>query len=60
MSGLPSDTVSTESGIIVQKSARWPLIIDPQMQANNWLKKMYQIKTSVVPSTPEENVSVRN
>jgi dynein heavy chain len=29
MAGLPIDNVSVESGIIVQRSSRWPLIIDP-------------------------------
>jgi dynein heavy chain, axonemal len=53
MSGLPSDTISTESGIIVLKSSRWPLIIDPQMQANNWIKKLFGIKTGQIPKTPE-------
>jgi hypothetical protein len=57
MAGLPSDTISTESGIIVLKSSRWPLIIDPQMQANNWLKKMFGIKTGQIPSTPTDRRS---
>ena len=29
INGLPSDSVSIDNGIIVQKSKRWPLIIDP-------------------------------
>jgi len=42
INGLPSDNVSTENGIIVSKARRWPLMIDPQGQANKWLKKMEQ------------------
>ena len=38
--GLPSDTFSLENGIIIFKSRRWPLCIDPQGQANKWIKKM--------------------
>ncbi len=32
--GLPRDDCSIENGIIIDKSRRWPLMIDPQMQAN--------------------------
>ena len=40
MNGLPSDKVSVENAIIITRSSRWPLIIDPQKQANKWLRKM--------------------
>ena len=40
MNDLPSDTVSLDNAILAQKSSRWPLMIDPQTQANKWLKKM--------------------
>ncbi|XP_041838798.1 dynein heavy chain 6, axonemal [Melanotaenia boesemani] len=36
--GLPRDTVSTENGILVTKGRRWPLMIDPQDQANRWIR----------------------
>uniref|UniRef100_A0A1A9VZG6 Dynein heavy chain coiled coil stalk domain-containing protein n=1 Tax=Glossina brevipalpis TaxID=37001 RepID=A0A1A9VZG6_9MUSC len=36
--GLPADDFSTENGVVVMESSRWPLIIDPQMQANAWVK----------------------
>ncbi|KAF8821952.1 hypothetical protein IE077_001320, partial [Cardiosporidium cionae] len=38
--GLPSDDVSISNGIITTKSVSWPLLIDPQLQANRWIKSI--------------------
>ncbi|KAJ3217500.1 Dynein heavy chain 2, axonemal [Dinochytrium kinnereticum] len=38
--GLPSDAFSSENGIIVTRGRRWPLMVDPQGQANTWIKNM--------------------
>ncbi|XP_005399515.1 PREDICTED: dynein heavy chain 2, axonemal isoform X2 [Chinchilla lanigera] len=38
--GLPSDAFSTENGIIVTRGNRWALMIDPQAQAQRWIKNM--------------------
>jgi dynein heavy chain len=35
---LPSDRISMQNGAIVCNSARWPLIIDPQLQGIKWLR----------------------
>jgi len=38
--GLPADNFSVENGIIVFSGTRWPLMIDPQGQANKWIKAL--------------------
>ena len=40
--GLPADELSIENAIITVKAKRWPLIIDPQMQANKWIRNYYR------------------
>ena len=40
LNGLPTDQVSTENAVVVTRARRWPLMIDPQGQANKWIKKM--------------------
>lgn len=37
---LPNDALSIENAIIIDRSRRWPLMIDPQRQANKYIKNM--------------------
>uniref|UniRef100_A0A452IS51 Uncharacterized protein n=1 Tax=Gopherus agassizii TaxID=38772 RepID=A0A452IS51_9SAUR len=40
IAGLPNDTLSVENGVITQFSQRWTHFIDPQGQANKWIKNL--------------------
>lgn len=37
---LPNDNFSIDNAIILKNSSRWPLMIDPQIQANTWIKNL--------------------
>ena len=40
IAGLPSDELSTENALIMRKARRWPLMIDPETQANSWIRTL--------------------
>jgi dynein heavy chain len=49
--GLPADPLSTENGILVTRGRRWPLMIDPQGQANQWIRNMEGAELKVMKLT---------
>ncbi len=44
LNGLPTDSFSKENALIATLSRRWPLMVDPEGQANRWIKNQYQDK----------------
>jgi len=57
--GLPADNFSIENGIIVKHADRWPLMIDPQNQANKWIKSMEKVnKLAVIKLTDPNYVRI--
>ncbi|KAK9702182.1 Dynein heavy chain region D6 P-loop domain [Popillia japonica] len=49
--GLPNDRMSSENATILTNSARWPLIIDPQLQGIKWIKTKYGNDLTVIRLT---------
>ena len=44
---LPNDAISVENAIMLYRSNRWPLMIDPQGQANRWVKNFETVPEGV-------------
>ncbi|KAG7500858.1 dynein heavy chain 3, axonemal [Solea senegalensis] len=55
IAGLPVDSFSTDNGIIAFNSRRWPLMIDPQGQANKWIKNMEKANKLSVIKLSDDN-----
>lgn len=55
IAGLPVDNYSVENGIISNKARRWPLMIDPQGQANKWVKNMEKFNRLQVIKLTDKN-----
>lgn len=48
LNGLPLDNVSVENALFLTHARRWPLMIDPQTQANKWIRSTYKESLEVI------------
>ena len=46
--GLPRDTFSIDNAVMIYHQNKWPLLIDPQGQANQWLRSWEQSRGLVI------------
>ena len=58
--GLPSDTFSSENGVLITQSNKPPYIIDPQKQATRWLKRNLEEDPKVAGNPKILNVKESN
>ncbi|OHS94615.1 Dynein heavy chain family protein [Tritrichomonas foetus] len=58
INGLANDEYSEENATLVLNGERWPLCIDPQNQANKWIKLMYKDKLIVMTTKKENYISI--
>jgi dynein heavy chain len=53
--GLPADDFSCENGLLTSMGRRWPLMIDPQGQANRWIRNTYASKNLQIIKLSEKD-----
>ncbi|RYG57585.1 hypothetical protein EON66_00045 [archaeon] len=52
---LPNDSFSVDNAIMMKHSRRWPLCIDPQRQANRWIRNMESARSLKVVRQNQPN-----
>ena len=59
LQNLPSDNFSVDNSIIMTNSQRWPLLVDPQQQANKWIRNMERANKLLVVRPTEDGYARR-
>lgn len=59
MNGLPTDSVSIDNAIMTNLCSRWPFLIDPQIQANKWIKNIEKANNLIVMKFSDANLIKR-
>jgi len=52
--GLPADRISLENASVITSCARWPLMIDPQLQGQKWIRGRVGDDLIVIQLTQEK------
>jgi dynein heavy chain len=60
LEGLPSDDLSVQNGIMVTRSSRYPLMVDPQGQANRWIKTREAERIEKAPKNTVTTLAAKN
>lgn len=55
LNGLPRDSISLENTIIITTARRWPLCIDPQGQANRFIRNLEKDNNMDIVKLSDEN-----
>jgi dynein heavy chain len=60
LQGLPTDPLSIQNGILVTQASRYPLLIDPQGQAINWIKNKERKNMPLFGVTAMNNPQIKD
>jgi len=60
LQGLPSDDLSVQNAIMVTRASRFPLMVDPQGQANRWIKVKEKERINVKADMTVTTLANRN
>jgi dynein heavy chain len=56
LNGLPRDSISLENTIVITTARRWPLCIDPQGQANRFIRNLEKDNQMDIVKLTDENL----